>query len=78
MGMTGKDLIVYILENNLMDEPICKDGTFIGYIPIGKAAEEMGMGIAGMKSLLNMYEVDCVTVGGIFVPYDYKKCIPKE
>lgn len=78
MGMTGKDLIVYILENNLMDEPVFKDGTLIGYIPIGKAAEEMHMGIASMKALLSMYEVDCVTVGGIFVPYDYKKCIPKE
>ena len=31
--MTGRDLIVYILSNNLENEEVFKDGKFIGFIP---------------------------------------------
>ena len=40
--MTGRDLIIYILENGLEDEPIIQDGMIImknlGYIPLDEAA----------------------------------------
>ena len=40
--MTGRDLIIYILENGLEDEPIIQDGMIVmknlGYIPLDEAA----------------------------------------
>lgn len=36
--MTGRDLIVYILQNNLEDEPVFKDGKFIGFLTPSEAA----------------------------------------
>lgn len=44
--MTGRDLIVYILSNNLENEPVFKDGKFIGCITAGEAAAKMGVGVA--------------------------------
>lgn len=42
--MTGKDLILYILQNNLENEPVCKDGKFLGFKTIAEVAEENGVG----------------------------------
>lgn len=44
--MTGRDLIVYILSNHLEDEPVFKDGKFIGYLTAAEAAEKMNVGEA--------------------------------
>lgn len=30
--MTGRDLILYILMNNLEDEPVFEEGKFIGFV----------------------------------------------
>lgn len=43
--MTGRDLIVYILENGLENEPIVKNGAFIGFMTAGEAAEKMEVGV---------------------------------
>lgn len=42
--MTGKDLILYILQNNLENEPVFKDGKFLGFKAIAEVAEENGVG----------------------------------
>ena len=42
--MTGKDLIIYILQNNLEDEQIFVDGKFIGFITVEEAAVKFGVG----------------------------------
>jgi hypothetical protein len=44
--MTGRDLIVYILQNNLENEPVFKDGKFIGFMTEGEAAEKFDVGVA--------------------------------
>lgn len=44
--MTGRELILYILSNNLEDEPVFKDGKFIGCMDIWTAAAKMGVGPA--------------------------------
>lgn len=48
--MTGKDLIIYILQNNLEDETIFKeDGTFVDFIDEKELASKFGVGVATIK-----------------------------
>ena len=51
--MTGRDLIIYILSNNLEDEPIFKDGAFIGFVTADEAAIKLGFGVETVKALVN-------------------------
>jgi len=39
--MTGRDLIIYILENGLEDEPVVKDGKLIGFMSVADVAVAM-------------------------------------
>ena len=48
--MTGRELILYILENHLEDEIIVKDGIFIGFMNEEEAAVKFGVGIAMVKA----------------------------
>lgn len=48
--MTGKDLIIYILQNNLENEVVIKDGVFIWLMNEEEAAVKFGVGIAQIKS----------------------------
>lgn len=41
--MTGRDLIVYILQNHLEDEEVFKDGKFIGFLTAKEAAVKFGV-----------------------------------
>ena len=54
--MTGRDLIIYILENSLEDEPIIQDGMIVmknlGYIPLDEAALQLEVGFTTILSLL--------------------------
>lgn len=47
--MTGRDLIVYILQNNLENEEIFADGKFIGFITVEEAAVKFGAGVETVK-----------------------------
>jgi hypothetical protein len=71
--MTGRDLIIYILANNLENEPVFKDGTFIGYITVEEAAARINMGVATIYALINLEMLDCIVVGDIvYIPADFK------
>ena len=62
--MTGRDLIIYILENGLEDEPVFKDGKFIGFITTGEAAVQCNV-LRGERTYAqvrgdNLYDGSCV------------------
>lgn len=44
--MTGKELILYILQNNLEDTVVLEDGFFIGFMTAEEAAAKFGVGVA--------------------------------
>ena len=44
--MTGRELIVYILQNNLENEPMFADGKPIAHITIWEAAVKANVGTA--------------------------------
>lgn len=63
--MTGRELILYILKNNLEDEPVYKDGTFVGFMPVHEAAAKMGVGSATIFALMGQDKLDHISVGGM-------------
>lgn len=67
--MTGRDLIIYILENGLEDEPIYKDGNIIGLMSIGQAAKKWNVGIETVRIWTVMGMIDYVLIDTvIYIP----------
>ena len=56
--MTGRELIVHILENNLEDEPIFKDGKIVGFMTADEAAVQLDYGKATIISMFVRHELD--------------------
>lgn len=48
--MTGKELILYILQNNLEDEIVIKDGMFIWLMSEDEAAAKFGVGVSTVRA----------------------------
>ena len=48
--MTGKELILYILQNNLVNEIVIKDGIFVWLMNEEEAAVKFGVGVATIKA----------------------------
>ena len=48
--MTGRDLIIYILQNNLEDEIVIKDGIFIWCMNEEEAAVKFNVGVSTVKA----------------------------
>ena len=71
--MTGRDLIIYILENGLEDEPVFKDGKFIGFITTGEAAVKCNVGIATILAWIKENKMNGVYVSeGLYIPGNFK------
>ena len=67
--MTGRDLIIYILENNLEDQEIFKDGKIIGLLTINEAAVKFGVGSYTIKTYISMNWLPSVKIGeAVYVP----------
>lgn len=48
--MTGRDLILYILENKLEDEIVIKDGIFVWLMDENEAAVKFNVGVATIRA----------------------------
>lgn len=47
--MTGRELIIYILENNLEDKLVWENGTFLGFLTEMEAAIKFGVGVSTIR-----------------------------
>lgn len=71
--MTGRDLIVYILEHHLEDEPVFKDGRFIGFLTVGEVAEVLDVGVSTVRTLATLDRIEYIIDGGrIYIPANFK------
>ena len=71
--MTGRELIVYILNNHLEDRPVFEDGKFIGFITVEEAAIKMGVGVATIHAFVKQEMIPSISIGGfIYIPADFK------
>lgn len=71
--MTGKELIVYILQNDLEDKPVIKNGRIMGFLTAEEAAVKMNVGPATVKisvdnGLIPGYKLK----SGIYIPVSFK------
>jgi hypothetical protein len=61
--MTGRDLIIYILSNNLENEIVIKNGVFVGFMTETEAAEKFEVGVATIRAWYNCGLIDGVKIG---------------
>lgn len=77
--MTGRELILYILENGLEDEPVFKNGAFVGFMTVSQAAEKMDVGLATIFAWNTMGKLEGVLLrGGIYIPVTAKSPTESE
>ena len=61
--MNGKDLIIYILQYNLEDEVVLKDGFFIGFMDENEAAAKFNVGVWTIRAWYSIGVLDGIQVG---------------
>lgn len=71
--MTGRDLILHILTNNLEDEPIVQDGKLVGFLTISEVAERFHVGTATVEAWIMQKRLDHVILGDrMYIPINFK------
>lgn len=72
--MTGRELIVYILENGLEDDLVYEDGRFIGFMTAAEAAVKMDVGVATIWVWVAQGKLFGLLIGGtMYVPVNAEK-----
>lgn len=68
--MTGKELILYILQNDLEDKPIFDDlGKFLDFMTIGEAAVKYNVGIATVVTWVKIKQIPSITINNVvYIP----------
>lgn len=71
--MTGRELIIWILENDLEDSVLFEDGETYGFTSIGKAAVELEVGLATINTWIDMFKIKRHVIGDVtYIAYkDY-------
>lgn len=76
--MTGRELIIYILENGLEDEQVFEKGRFVGFLTLGEAAQKLGYGIETVKAMIELGLVENVNEGDMIPEKSIRKLMEKE
>ena len=77
--MNGRDLILYILSNNLENEPVVKDGRFLGFLSAAEYAVKMDVGEETVRLWVNFGYLDGVIIyDEIYIPYNAVLKEPKR
>lgn len=71
--MTGRELIIYILQHNLEDEEVFKDGIFIGFASEEEAAVVFSCGVATIRTWVKLGLVPGFMVGDKAYVYKHKE-----
>lgn len=67
--MTGRELIVYILENNLEDEQVIVDGEILGFMTIDQAAAKFEVGKGTITAWVTLAQIEYAIINGqIYIP----------
>lgn len=71
--MTGRDMIIYILENHLEDEEIFKDGKPIGFMTDAEAAVKLQTGVHTIQIMYEMGKLNGIKIGNKIYISDIKE-----
>lgn len=67
--MTGRELIMYILQNNLEDKPVLEDGKFVGFLTVEEVAVKFNVGPATIKTWIALGLLEGMSIGNtIYIP----------
>lgn len=67
--MTGRDLIMYILSNGLENEPIFKNGRFIGFLTVNEAAVKFDVGVQTIRHWVEFGYLEGVKISNdLYIP----------
>ena len=73
MKMTGKELIIYILKNDLLDVEVFSDGFFTGMMNAEEAAIKFKVGIATIHTWYQLGMLSGISIeDNIYFPKDAK------
>lgn len=72
--MTGRELILYILQNGLEDEPVFDDGIFLGFMSEMEAAVKFNVGVATILAWYRCGMLPGILIGNsIYIPANVEK-----
>lgn len=61
--MTGKELILYILQNNLEDTVVLNGAIFVGFMTVEEAAVKFNVGTATVKAWYDCRMIEGTKIG---------------
>lgn len=71
--MTGRDLIVYILQNNLEDKPVYEKGRLVGFLSVPELALRLNVGFSTIKTWYELGVIEGIVIGNeLFIPFTEK------
>lgn len=77
--MTGRDLILYILDNKLEDELVFEDGIFLGFMNEMEAAVKFGVGVSTIRAWVYKEMLSAICIGNVlYIPANAEKPNPKS
>jgi hypothetical protein len=62
--MTGRELILFILENNLENEEVIKDGVFVWLMSEEEAAVKFDVGVATIRAWYALEMIEGLQLSG--------------
>lgn len=72
--MTGRDLIIYILENHLEDEPVYNNGKVLGFMTPMETAAKFNVGLETVLVWIHQGDLDFVRIGDkLYIPMNAKR-----
>ena len=67
--MTGLDLVIYILENDLLNKHVYENGSLIGFMTADEAAAKFNVGSATIRVWVDKGMLDGIEIGDkIYIP----------
>ena len=68
-NMTGRDLILYIIQNGLEDDPVFDNGRFIGFLTDIQTAVKFGVGVNTVRAWVQTGVLDGICIANtLFIP----------
>jgi hypothetical protein len=61
--MTGRDLIIYILQNDLLDAPVYDSGRLLGFMTAIEAAAKFHVGLATIYAWASRNDIPSARIG---------------
>lgn len=71
--MTGKELIYYILDNNLLNVEVFTDNKILGLLTVEQAAMKLHVGNATINAYVMMKRLDTIDINGMTLIIDNYK-----